>query len=717
MKNLVAAMLGLALLMPVTAGAADPSADDLFKQVQTDSQGKSGAELEGVYAKALPALIAKPETDDVALQKIAFHASRPGADGERAALCKVLAARLTAEQATPVKVLLLRHLQRIGRDESVAAIVTALSDSDALVRESARRALANNPSRAAADSLKAEIDKASDAKWKAALVTALGYRRDAADAATFAKLAAAGDDVVKLPALLALGRTGDASAGAVLAAARQSGSDAAKKAATDAYLILADRLAAANQKDAALKIYTDLLGAGGVVRCAAIVGLGNTGAAAQAAQLLELLGDKDVQARGAALEALAKFQDPALTSQIVAQLAKADTSAKPWLLRALLARKEAKQHAKLFAQAATDADATVRLEAIKALASVGDGSSVAALVASASRKIDDKAANAITLKEEQAAARNTLEMMAGADVDQALLALLPGGETAARVEVIKAIGLRRSAGSVDPLFAAAVDADSSIRGEAFKALAIVADFKDIEKAVKLMVSPKEENDRNNIGTMLVAIARKNADADARIAPILAAAEKAEGATKAALLNAVGQIGGDKALAAIRTAIKSSDEKTHEAGVRALANWPDAAPLGDLLTLAKEEKNNTLSILALRGYIRILALPHQRKVDDSLKLYKDAMDAAKRPDEKKSVLGGVGQLKDPKALAFVQPYLSDPALAGEACAAAVTLGKDTADKNPKLTKEVMTKVLEISKNEGQKKTAKETLDKIAAKEKM
>lgn len=716
MKRFCAAVLGLSLLAGQTVTAADPSPDELFKQVQTESAGKSGPQLEAVYAKVLPALIAKPETDDVALQKIAFYASRPGADAERAALCNLLATALAKEQVTPVKVLLLRHLQRIGRDESVAAIVKALSDSDALVRESARRALANNPSRAAADAFKAEIDKATDAKWKAALVTALGYRRDAADAATFAKLVESADDVVRLPALLALGRTGDASAATVLAAAMQKGSDAAKKAATDAYLILADRLAASGQKDQALKIYSELLKSTGVVRCAAIVGLGNTGSAEQAKQLFALLADKDIQARGAALEALSKFQDPTITAEIVAALPKVEAGAKPWFLRALLARKEAKEHAKWFAEAANDVDPSVRLEAIKALATVGSGPSVAALVKSASQKIDDKAPNALLLKEEQAAARNTLEMMPGTDVDSALLGLLPSGETPARVEVIKAIGARRSAGSVDPLFAAATDADSSIRAEAFKALSIVADFREIDKALKLMISPKEENDRNNVGTMLVAIARKNDNADQRIAPILAAAEKAEGATKAALLNAVGQIGGDKALAAIRTAIKSPDEKTHEAGVRALANWPDASPLSDLLALAKEEKNNTLSILALRGYIRILALPHQRKVDESLKLYKDAMEAAKRPDEKKSVLGGVGQLKDPKALEFVQTFLSDSALAAEACAAAVTLGKDTADKNPQLTKEVMQKVLEISKNDNQKKTAKETLDKIAAKEK-
>ena len=44
-----------------------------------------------------------------------------------------------------------------------------LSDEDADVRETARRALENNPSPDAGAALRAAMDKATDAKWKVAL--------------------------------------------------------------------------------------------------------------------------------------------------------------------------------------------------------------------------------------------------------------------------------------------------------------------------------------------------------------------------------------------------------------------------------------------------------------------------------------------------------------------------------------------------------------------
>jgi hypothetical protein len=78
-----------------------------------------------------------------------------------------------------------------------------------------------------------------------------------------------------------------------------------------------------------------------------------------------------------------------------------------------------------------------------------------------------------------------------------------------------------------------------------------------------------------------------------------------------------------------------------------------------------------------------------------------------------VLGGLGELKDARALEVVAPYLADEALVNEACAAAVKIAKESGQSNKDLAKTTMNKVLEVSKNEGQKKAAKEVLSKLEA----
>src|SRR4051812_23230014 len=123
MNRIRISALSAALLVGEYCFAADaPPVDPLIKQLVGEGApaAKSAAEFEAAYAKVLPSLLTKPETDDVALQRISFHASRPGAEVERAALSKVLASKLP-DASGPVKVLLLRHIQRIGREETVPA--------------------------------------------------------------------------------------------------------------------------------------------------------------------------------------------------------------------------------------------------------------------------------------------------------------------------------------------------------------------------------------------------------------------------------------------------------------------------------------------------------------------------------------------------------------------------------------------------------------------
>jgi len=93
MNRLRIAAIGAALLLSGYAFAADaPPMDPLVKQLAGEGvpAAKTAAEFEAAYAKVLPSLLTKPESDDVALQKLSFHASRPGAEVERAALSKVL---------------------------------------------------------------------------------------------------------------------------------------------------------------------------------------------------------------------------------------------------------------------------------------------------------------------------------------------------------------------------------------------------------------------------------------------------------------------------------------------------------------------------------------------------------------------------------------------------------------------------------------------------
>ena len=82
----------LAAALVVGGPAFGANVEELTKQLSGEAAlvAKTPGELERAYAEVLPSLLAKAETDDVGLQKVAFRASRPGAEAERAALWNLL---------------------------------------------------------------------------------------------------------------------------------------------------------------------------------------------------------------------------------------------------------------------------------------------------------------------------------------------------------------------------------------------------------------------------------------------------------------------------------------------------------------------------------------------------------------------------------------------------------------------------------------------------
>ncbi|MCY3019376.1 MAG: hypothetical protein NTW87_10175, partial [Planctomycetota bacterium] len=141
--------------------------------------------------------------------------------------------------------------------------------------------------------------------------------------------------------------------------------------------------------------------------------------------------------------------------------------------------------------------------------------------------------------------------------------------------------------------------------------------------------------------------------------------------KVALLRVLNAAGGPTALQALRDSAKDANAEVQDAAVRALCNWPtsDAAP--DLLELAKRSEKESNKLLALRGYIR-LANDAGLAADKRLAMCGEALPLVQRDDEKRQLLGALGAIPSPKALAMIAPHIENPAVREEACNAAVAV---------------------------------------------
>ena len=610
---------------------------------------------------------------------IAASRGRPQA---RRAFRKALVELLASDATTDAKAWACGQLRLIGTAEDVPALAKLLTDKDLSL--AARSALEGIPDPAAVAALRAALGKVKG-RALVGLLSSLGALRDTKSIPAAAELAAGGDKDVAAAAVRVLGEIGGAEADKALDAVAGKLPAAVRPIVIDAKLKIAESLLAADDKARAGQIYRSLFQKGNPrhVMAAAMAGLVASGDAKVAARLMEMLTSDDAVLQRTAAGHVRTMPDKSAVAAFTAQLPKLPPTGQVALIRALAARTDAAvlgDVARAVVAAAGGKDAAVRLEAIKAMAVLGDAAAVKMLLSLAAA---DNAADAV-------AARQSLRRLRGKDVDAALIAALPRGQTKARVELIRCLADRRVAAASDALIETSADRDAEVGFEALKALVVLADEKALPTLVKLVVGAKDAKRRDMAGKAVEAVCKRISEPDQAAAPVLAALGGAAPPVKAALLKVLGRIGGPKALAAVREAVKDNDATVRDTATRALIAWPGAAVMGDLLALARDSDSQTYRVLALRGYLRLIR-SEARPAGETVKLYRGAMGAAKRVEDKKLVLSGLAGMDDPAALGLVVEYFDDKALRAEAAVATMRIAAACGGTHPKPATAALTRL--------------------------
>jgi len=658
-------------------------------------------ELGGLLADVASDDIQKRANAQKAIEVMAFNASRPGAETERVACAHALAAKLGPQTPAAARVWLLRQLQWMGRAEVVPAVAGLLADKDPLIVESARRALQHNPSPEAAAALRAAMAKGGAPEWRVALINTLGARQDAAGVAAIATALADKDETVAAAAAAALGKIGGAEAAKALGAAKATVPAKLRSGLIDAYLLCADQLLKDGKKDEAAAIYQEMYAPteSNTIRIAALRGLVLAKGEQAMPLLTAALTGKDERLQAIAVSLAQEMPGPGATKALIGLMPQVPPTAQAALLNELGRRGDAAALPAVL-DAAKNKEPVVRAAAFRALGTLG-GAAEVGLLAQAAATADPAEADA---------ARASLAALRGPTVNQAILAALPQGDPKVRAELIRCLAARKAAEAAPALLKATADADASVRVESLKALDALADDKCLPALIGLLAKAAKGEEYDSAEKAILSICSRSANKDACFQAVMGALARAPMPARGTLLKALCRIGGTKALGPIRAAVADADPLVKEAGVRALADWPDGAAAPDLLAIAQTDPKQTNAVLALRGYIRLAGLT-DRPAAEKIKMCQDALAAAKRPDEKKQVLGVLGDVNLPQALQMVGPMLEEPALKGEAAVTATKIAKGLGGNLPPETKAMMEAVLVITKDKRVVKDAEDVLKRI------
>lgn len=613
-----------------------------------------GADPQQAVNDLIPKLAVEKVADRYAaqmeLQALASQSSRPGQEAERAALAKILAAKVTdVSVPQPARVWMVRQLEYMAKGEAVAALTQLMDGADAELRECARRALEKNPDPAALASLRGALGKSGDAAWKTGLINALGERRDPSAVPLIAPYTGRADTLA--PAIMALGKIADKTAVDELWRLFPGQPVLVAQALTEA----ANRLVGDRQTAPAKAVYQKLYVAKipAQQRAAVLAGLAKADPKETTPLVVLALTGNEPRLQSAAITAAPAVFGRRCSQELAVLLPKLATPAKLQVLGLLDASAE-----KEVIEAAGSPEEIVRVAALEALGRMGGAASVAVLLKAAS---DNTPAIKTT-------AQTALGSIRGRGALAELEKAAAQGDPASRAAAMAALTAHKDRAALAALLKYAGESDLTVSQAALSALGKLGADAEVEPVAKMALVQKNAAARG----ALKALASRVTDKDAATKKLtgLAAGDKE---SQLALLEAMSAIGGKEALAQVAKYSENREAEVQDSAIRSLSNWPDFGAAQTLLQIASNPATKDVhQVLALRGLASLVAATESESGAVRTETTLAALKVAKRLEDKKFLLAALGTVTHAKAAAALKTLLADPELKNDAGLAGINL---------------------------------------------
>ncbi len=640
-----------------------------------------------------------------ALHGLVTHLGQPGRDKDRRLLVDALAATLAGEKKATTKAIVLRELLHARGREAIPAIGKLLLDAE--LCEYASQALFSFGGDAAAAELRRVAKVAG--KTRMTVLRGLGELRDHKAIPLLRQALADSDRDMRVVAADALAEIGDPSIAGALFQAVSASSILEKGMMRGACLRLARRLVEENRQNDAeallLKLWDSASDPVDVpLRCAVISGLAKVGTKKAVALIAESCRAQDARLSLTAVRAAA--------GMTVREMIWFNTFADDEKVRAIFVREVAflgfAAAPNVIFAGMMDASKGVRLAAIDAVSGSADGRTVAmlmAFVADADGGIRDAAMKALR------------RIQPGEAVEKVMASSLAGADTAVACRLLEVLAARMATGQRAAVAGALEHKDAAVRAAATKALGTLGSDEDAGRLIEMLRKTPDGGERAMLSDAIGKLARRSPARGEIVAELSSLAGDASAALRADVVRTLGRIGGSSCLGPVRKALEDADAGVKDAAVRALSEWQTTEVLPQLLELARTTDDTKHHVLALRGAVSLVEKSRGERSDkENVAQYKSAMEMARRPDEKKMVIGAVAKVYHGDALVLAEVALDGKEFPNEAESACLSLadrlGRNRESKDKALG--VLKRIADTSKNEKHVKRALELLGKYEGK---
>ncbi len=643
-----------------------------FNEINANFVELGPEKIEGMCKILLPPGAGDDTKVRYAISGLAKYVSRPEAEADRKMVVEAMINALQSATNDEVQAFLIRQIQVAGKDEAVEPLGAYLTDER--LCEPAAQALLAIGSQDASDALFKALPSVKGENL-VRIIRALGVIQNSDASHAIKKYANSKDEKLRLVTLYALANSGDPAVKEVLAEATQIGSYYLRSEANSYYLLYARRLAEEGKENMAETICRELMESRVSpevvnVRSGALSVLVQIKGKDALPDLLDAMKVESKQYRDAALDLAKEVPGKSATKKWTQQLDDVSSQVKQEILYMLGKRGDLAALPALLETIKSD-DKDVQQSAIKASVKLGESKAIPALI----DLLKDTKDSAIVRTAKEALLRLQTKAIAPAIVEA-----LPEVTPSAQVALFDVLAERRARNTSQTVFEFTGNENQTVRQEAIKALAVLANENEIPKLIALVVDAKSGSERSAARKALVSTANRIDDPAKRAGQILEAISQKEGQEKAYLLQTLPEIGGKQALETVVSETQSQNEDMKDAAIKSLSEWPDIAAANPLLDIAAGTDNSKCRKMTLHGYTRLVNdsnLSAKKKVQR----YEKSLDTIGNTEGQELLLDGLAQIRDVAALEPALDCLEKSELSEKAAATIIEIvcPKEDEDK--------------------------------------
>jgi HEAT repeat protein len=575
-----------------------------------------------------------------------------------------------------------QQLAVLGGSSAVQPLSELLTDTNTV--GIACLALANIPSKKATEALIAGLAEARGMA-KVQIIHTLGNRQEARAVQPLIAQSYAADQSIVNAAILALGKIGGTKAAKAIADLRGQNRPPCTAAVQEASLRIAEKLAAQGKRKPATALYSELLTADHPlgVRRGALIGLFSLDRDGGEGRMLDILRGSDAALKPVAISRVATLKSPMASMTFSHELSRLQPPEQVLLIEALAARGDAGALA-----VARDnlgaTNASVRLAAIAALGTLGDAQTVPVLA--------DALTSAKDAPERAAIELSLVKLRGGVETDRALGARIRGQTPEPKNVLISALSRRGSSEAVPTLLDATLNPDPAVAKAAFQGLARLAGPGDAAAVLLKLVQVESADVRQVAEDAGGQALGRIADAGQRSTLVLNGLQATRGVdARCSLIRLLPICGNAPALAVAQEARADADSRVADAGLRALADWPNSAAWDPLLAASQQTDNAAHRALAFRGLTRLASEDNARIDAKLVERYRTLLASAQSDDDRKLVLGALSGAASPDALPLALEQLTNPGVRAEAVSAVKKIAEAIKGTHPQAAQDALNKL--------------------------